>query len=212
MKITILVDTPQSWIVPYAQTLESNLHSLGHDASLVHAANKIESGDIAFFLSCERIIPVSILRKNKHNLVVHESALPKGKGWSPMTWQVLEGKRKIPVTLFEAAESVDSGVIYAQNSIALTGSELVDELREKQGKATIALALSFVRKYPVIRGKKQSGRATFYPRRKPKDSELDPNKTIAEQFDLLRVVDNERYPAFFKYRGHEYVLKISKRK
>jgi methionyl-tRNA formyltransferase len=30
---------------------------------------------------------------------VHESALPQGQGWSPMTWQILEGASPIPVTL-----------------------------------------------------------------------------------------------------------------
>jgi sialic acid synthase SpsE len=35
----------------------------------------------------------------------------------------------------------------------------------------------------------------------------DPSKTIAEQSDLLRVVDNERYPAFFDMRGKRYVLR-----
>ncbi len=211
MKITILADNPQSWIIPYAQKLETNLSRLGHNVSLVHSANKVRSGNVAFFLSCEYIIPATILRKNKHNLVVHESALPKGKGWSPMTWQVLEGKKRIPITLFEAAESVDSGVIYAQSSVVLRGDELVEELREKQGAATIALALSFVGKYPHAKGKKQSGKATYYPRRTPKDSELDPHRTIAEQFNLLRVVDNERYPAFFNHKGHTYIMKIYKK-
>jgi methionyl-tRNA formyltransferase len=35
-------------------------------------------------------------------------------------------------------------------------------------------------------------------------------KTIAEQFDLLRVVDNLRYPAFFDHRGKRYRLTIKK--
>jgi methionyl-tRNA formyltransferase len=33
---------------------------------------------------------------------------------------------------------------------------------------------------------------------------------LAEQFDLLRVVDSERFPAFFEYRGRRYKLKIEK--
>jgi methionyl-tRNA formyltransferase len=51
---------------------------------------------------------------------------------------------------------------------------------------------------------------TYHPRRTPAMSELDPHKTIAEQFDLLRVADPDRYPAFFHFRGHRYVLKIEK--
>ena len=40
------------------------------------------------------------------------------------------------------------------------------------------------------------------------DSRLDPDDTIAQQFNLLRVVDNERYPAFFELLGRRYILKI----
>ena len=34
-------------------------------------------------------------------------------------------------------------------------------------------------------------------KRTPADSEIDPGKSILEQFNLLRIVDSERYPAFF---------------
>jgi methionyl-tRNA formyltransferase len=44
------------------------------------------------------------------------------------------------------------------------------------------------------------------------DSRLDPMKSIAEQFNLLRVVDNSRYPAFFDLDGFRYIVKIEKAK
>ena len=53
---------------------------------------------------------------------------------------------------------------------------------------------------------------TFYRKRTPSDSCLDINKSINEQFNLLRVVDNERYPAFFKKNNIKYVVKIYKEK
>jgi methionyl-tRNA formyltransferase len=37
---------------------------------------------------------------------------------------------------------------------------------------------------------------------------LDPQKSLAEQFNILRVVDNDRYPAFFEWNGRRYNLKI----
>ncbi len=76
------------------------------------------------------------MKFNKHNLVIHESDLPKGKGWSPVTWQVLEGKDVIPITLFEAAKNVDAGDIYLQEFIHLDGSELLEEIKHKQGVYT----------------------------------------------------------------------------
>ena len=148
----------------------------------------------------------------RHNLVVHESALPVGKGWSPLTWKLLEGKNKIPVTLIEADDQVDSGDIYLQQEIYFEGHELVHELRQKQARATIELCRRFVKEYPVIleQRRKQTGQETFYPRRWPKDSRLDPDKNLREQFNLLRVVDNDRYPAFFELNDQKYLIKILK--
>ena len=59
-----------------------------------------------------------------NTLVVHESELPKGHGWAPMTWQILEGKKQIPVTLLEAQNAVDSGQVYLREYIELKGTEL----------------------------------------------------------------------------------------
>lgn len=51
---------------------------------------------------------------------------------------------------------------------------------------------------------------SYYPRRSPEDSELDSQKSIAEQFDLLRVCDPQRFPAFFKLHGHTYRVTVEK--
>ncbi|MES2394593.1 MAG: formyltransferase family protein [Bacteroidota bacterium] len=208
MLIQILVDNPKSWIVPYSQKLKTELENKGFLCKLIHQHNDIEKGDILILLSCEKIL--ENLTLNKYNLVVHESELPKGKGWSPLTWQILEGKNKIPVTLFQANEKVDSGVIYGHVIIELDGTELVDDLREKQANATRELLLNFLAAYPTVKGKEPEGEESFYLRRKPEHSQLDINKTIAEQFNLLRVCDNERYPAFFLIKGVKYTLKIFK--
>lgn len=206
MLIQILVDNINSWIIPYAEELRNQLEDKDHEVYLIHRHDEVKEGDILFLLSCERIFKK--LNLNKHNLVVHESDLPEGKGWSPLTWQVLEGKKKIPVTLFEAAEVIDAGPIYAQEFVELEGTELLSEIKHKQGMVTQKLVLSFIDRYPDVICSEQYGEETFYPRRTPQDSELDVDKNIAEQFDLLRVCDNERYPAFFVYRGHKYKVKI----
>lgn len=211
MYIAILMDNPRSWFSPYADTLEQELVARGHTVTRVARAEDLPGGECAFFLSVEGIVKPEFLKRNAHNIVIHASAVPEGKGWSPMTWQVLEGRSDITVSLFEAAARVDSGDVYDREVIHLDGSELIDELREKEAAAIIALALRFVDSYPPKDGERQEGKETFYRRRGPEDSELDPNKTLAEQFDLLRVVDNERYPAFFKHRGHTYIVKILKK-
>jgi|SRR3989344_6590815 len=210
LKITLLIDNPTSWIAPYAKKIKKMLQQRGHQVTYCNSADKIPIGDYAFFLSCEKIVSKNILRRNKHNLVIHESALPKGKGWSPLTWQILENRNEIPITLFEAVDKVDSGPIYLQKIMHFQGNELLDELHKVQGEKTMELVFEFIESYPKIKPKKQSGQKFLYRKRTLEDSELDVNKTIAEHFNLLRVVDNKKYPAFFNYRGKKYIIKISK--
>lgn len=211
LSITILSDK-KSWINAYIPNLISEFILIGHTVVWEHNVSQIKKGDIAFYLSCGQIVPANILSRNKHNLVVHESALPQGKGWSPLTWQILESKNEISITLFDAKESVDSGKIYIQDIMQFNGTELIEELRQKQAEYTIKMCVSFVEDYPGItsRGKEQSGRSSYYKKRKPEDSKLDVDKTIREQFNLLRVVDNERYPAYFELNGMRYMVKIEK--
>ena len=208
MKVQILVDNKDSWYVPFAKILKEKLARNVDTVRILHTHEEVVKGDILFLVSCEKIF--KNLELNKSNIVVHESLLPKGKGWSPLSWQILEGKKRIPVTLFEAHKNVDSGQIYFQEFISLNGTELLDELKNKQGELTNKLIEKYVSFFPEIPSRKQEGKSSFYSRRTPKHSELDINKSINEQFNLLRIVDNEKYPAFFIRDNVKYNLKIYK--
>ena len=210
-KITIVSDI-NSWINSYIPELIENFETQNHLLEWTHNVNNIKKGDFVFYLSCGQIVKREILDLNKHNLVVHESDLPEGKGWSPLSWQILEGRNEIPICLFEAAEKVDSGQIYIKKKMIFNGDELVNELRDKQAEYSISMCKEFIENYPDIikKAQPQSGKETFYPKRTPADSMLDANKSLTEQFNLLRIVDNENYPAYFIYNGNKYILKIEK--
>ncbi|WP_019613214.1 formyltransferase family protein [Psychromonas ossibalaenae] len=210
LKISILADNPNSWIMPYIHNLIGKLTDLHHHALLIQNQQQITPSDIVFILACEKIVPPTTLSLSQHNLVIHESALPYGKGWSPLTWQILDGKKRIPITLFEADEKVDAGDIYFQEMMNFEGHELVDELHQIQGQATIRLCLKFIDAYPDVKGIKQTGRESYFPQRTAKDSQVSVNNTIEELFNNFRVADNEKYPVFFELHGKRYNLKIEK--
>ena len=203
----MLVDN-DSWILPYAIKLVAELQAQDLDAWLVRESQNIDEVWINFMLGCTKIVSPEILKKNRHNLVVHESNLPEGRGLAPMTWQIIEGKNKIPVCLVEAADEVDSGLIWIKDEIKLHGTELSGEWRALQGNKTIELCKKFIYSYGQLTPTEQTGQGNWYSKRSWEDSELDPDKTLAEQFALLRVVDNDAYPAFFNYKGRSYKLTI----
>lgn len=179
------------------------------NAQLYFAHEKINQAcEIVFILSYHRIIEQKFLAKHRLNLVIHASSLPKGKGWSPLFWQVLEGKNSIVFSLFQADSKADNGAIYLQKTLYLSGLELYEELRDKQAKMCQQMCLEFLEKYPTLAPQNQSGEESFYPKRSPKDSELDIYQSLESQFNLLRIVNNDEFPAFFYKNGKKFIIKI----
>jgi len=207
MEIAILT-SPNQWFETYAKKLSNIL-----DCKLFLHHDYLIDFDIVFILSYHKIIPQNILNANKYDIVIHASSLPHGKGWAPLFWQILEGKNEITFTMFEASNGVDNGDIYMQKTLKLNGYELHDEIRDKQAKLIIEMCLEFVENYKQYKNPiPQVGKESFYPKRTPKDSKLDIEKSLKEQFNLLRICLNDEYPAFFEIDGHKYILKIEEDK
>ena len=190
MKISILIDNTDSWFNEYFNKLSYVVRKYDSNFSFVKKAKNLTRGDILFIISCNKILSRKQLSLNKHNIVIHESDLPKGRGWSPLTWQIERGKKKIPITLFEAVEGCDRGCFYIKSYIQFKGTELIENLRHKQAMKTIEMIGEYLSKYPM-RGEPQKGNATYYRRREPKDNQLNIDKSIKRQFNKLRVADNE---------------------
>lgn len=186
----------------------------GHAVRLINRVHELteDEGDILFLISCSEIIKKKVRRNFRKVLVIHASDLPRGRGWSPHIWEIINGASELTVTLLEAAEPVDTGAIWAKRCIKLNGTELYDEINEKLFREELTLMSYAMEHFETIRPQPQSltDEANYYRQRTPADSELDPYKSIVEQFDLLRVCDPNRFPAFFRYRGATYRLKIEK--
>ena len=103
----------------------------------------------------------------------------------------------------------DSGDIYEKIYFKVSHTDLYDQIREKQAAATIKIIKKFLKKYPKIKAKKQKGKETFFKKRKKSDSKLDINKSIKEQFNLLRICNNNQWPAHLFYKNKKFIIKIT---
>jgi methionyl-tRNA formyltransferase len=208
-KINILIDK-ESWFIKYGLILKKKLEK-NFQVRIVYDQNKIQKSFINFILSFGKKISKNNLDKSKCNIVIHASNLPLGRGFSPMTWKILEGKNIIPIVLFEADQNIDTGEIFLKDNIKLAGHELCNEWRRMQAQKTIDLCIKFTKNFnKLVKKKQNSSKISYYRKRTKEDSIIDLNKTLKEQFNLLRVVDNNNYPAFFEYKKHRYRLKIEK--
>lgn len=211
MKITLLCSDTKHPVNAYLRAWMNTQQGL-HEVELVQRKSELDGGDILFLISCSEIIDAKVRDKYSATLVLHASDLPKGRGWSPHIWEIVNGAEAITLSLLEAEDKVDSGRVWKKLDIPVPKHALWDEINQLLFEAEVELINFAVKNFgtasPVLQ--KSTDDASYYPKRTPADSRIDVDKSIAEQFDLIRVCDPSRFPAYFEYLGMRYTLKLEK--
>lgn len=183
-----------------------------HQVELVRKKSELSGGDILFLISCSEIVGAADRSAYRATLVLHASDLPRGRGWSPHIWRLIEGADEITLSLLEAEDKVDSGRLWKKLNFPIPKHALWDEINAHLFDAEIKLIDFAVSEFEQIRPTMQdpSIEPSYYPRRTPADSQIDPSQSIASQFDRIRVCDPNRFPAFFELHGQKYKLILEK--
>ncbi|NOQ81328.1 MAG: UDP-glucuronic acid dehydrogenase [Methylophaga sp.] len=211
MNITILCSSSAHPINKWLKLwVKENLKN--HNINIVRTAQELRGGDILFLISCSEIITKDVHSLFRKILIIHASDLPKGRGWSPHVWEIIAGASEITLSLLEMECKVDSGDIWQKLKIQIEKTDLHDDINSKIFDAEMELMDFALENIESIRPSKQdlSIKPTYHGRRTPEDSELDIKKSIESNFDLLRVCDPARFPAFFYLDGMKYRIYIEK--
>ena len=211
LKVSIIVSNMEHPVYPVMKEwVDNNSHI---DAEIVNSTKELRDyGEFLFLVSCTDIINQGIRDRFRNCLVLHASDLPKGRGWSPHIWEIINGNNMLTLSLLEAEDKVDSGRIWLKTEVNLDGSELFDEINNKLFTAELELIQRAVNQYETIIPYEQDSEISpyYFPKRGPEDSRININDSILDQFNLLRVCDSERFPAFFELNGQRYAIKLEK--
>jgi len=163
--------------------------------------------DLMMVFGWQRLIPNSIIDSLKIGaLGAHGSSepLPKGRGRSPINWSLIENKTQFILHLFYIDPGVDSGDIIDFMKFDLNEW---DTCHTAYHKVQICLRkmllknLDLILKGKIIATKQDHSRATYYPKRTPKDGIIDWKKTTKEIYNLVRAV-TKPYPGAFTPNDH----------
>lgn len=211
-KYTVMCNNLEHPVIPWLRRWIAN-HPSKEYISLVHSPEEINwNGDFLFLISYSRMVGDTLRARFGNTLVFHPSNLPKGRGWSPQVWEIIAGADTLTLSMIEAADPVDSGKIWSKRTIPVAKTALYDEINALIFTNTIELMDQIIIDPNSFSPEEQDIEIepTFYRRRSPKDSALDIEKPLKDQFNLLRICDPERYPAFFEFEGQKYILTIRK--
>jgi len=148
-----------------------------------------------------------------YTLVLHASDLPKGRGWSPHVWDLLNGAEAITVSLLNAEDEVDTGAVWAKRTFTIPRHALHYEINEKLFDTEMAMideGLYLIRAGVEPSAQSISVPPTYYPKRLPRDSEIDPDQPLSKTFNTIRLMDPIRFPAYFRLHGHCFSIELKK--
>lgn len=209
MNISILCTDRNHPIFPMLQDWISDL-SPAYSAGIYENSNDLKGGDILFLISCSEIIGEKVKSLFRSCLVLHASDLPKGRGWSPYIWDILGGANELTICAIEATDPVDSGDVWKKIKISVPRNLIWSEINQLIFDAELQLMAYIIKNYNLVIPTPQTleGGISYCRKRTREDSEIDPKDSIENQFDLLRICDPNRFPAFVKIRGRKYKLLV----
>jgi methionyl-tRNA formyltransferase len=139
----------------------------------------------------------------------HETALPEGRGCAPLQWTVLNGKAQGTVSFFQMVEKFDAGPLLGQESFPIARTDLLEDIRNNAMAAINVLLKKYLLGYlkGEVKPHAQNGEGSYYRKRTAEDSRLDLTKPLGQLWDLIRVCDNDAYPAWFELDGQKFIIK-----
>ena len=162
--------------------------------------------NIIFFIHWSKKIPKNIF--NRFTCIqFHCSDLPKFRGGSPIQNQILKGVKNTKISAFKVNSKIDAGDICLKKNFVLNGS--ANEIYVRMEKLAIIMINTIINKKKLI-FTKQSGKITYYKRRKPEDSNLRfvKKNNLKNVYDFIRMLDAKGYPeAFMKLNKFKIVFK-----
>lgn len=158
------------------------------------------------------LLSSEILRQFIICLNVHPTLLPRYRGPSTGAYILMESEKESGSTIHVIDEGMDTGPIVLQQKVPLTRFDTIRSLQRKVYSIEPQLVLdafALLGEPGFLPKAQDEGKATVYPKkRKPEDSEVDPNRTLLQLFDTIRACDPDDFPAFFYLDGQKVCMRL----
>ncbi len=178
-------------------------HSVVRRLSKADAAELLElKPDLIVVMGWRTILPPEVVNAPRLGCVgVHDSLLPRYRGFAPTNWSIINGETQTGITLWYLNEEVDAGDVIAQQVIPIGRSDTAADVYAKVADASITLMLEHLPalKAGRVRSEPQDDAlATFACARTPDDGLIDWGASSSQVYNLVRALTRP-YPGAFTY-------------
>jgi len=166
--------------------------------------------DVVFCLGWRTLIPMEVLEcAPQGGVAVHDSLLPRLRGFAPSNWGLILGHDQLGATLFQLTDSVDAGDIYFQEAFTPEPTELYESIQSRIAETSVRLFDQFLdsaRAGTLVAEKQNHANATFTCARSPADGEIDWSRSSQSISRLVRALAPPAPGAFTYVHGSQTFL------
>ena len=146
-------------------------------------------------------------------LNLHAGKLPKYRGGSPINWQIINGERKIGISIIKINEKIDSGYLINESEFSIGKKDHVKSVHEKVNNIFPILTY---RSIHIIKSKKLNfckkirlSKSNYFKQRKPEDGRISWKKMGQLQiYNFVRALSYP-YPGAFTFNENKKKIIIN---
>lgn len=165
--------------------------------------------DWCFVIGWYWLFSESVLKLVKYNFIgLHNSLLPKYRGFSPLVWSIINGEKEIGFTLFSFTQGMDDGDVWFQKKIKLKPQHYVGEmlaLIEDEAVKGIRTNYLKILSHQIKPEKQDNSLVTYCALRTPEHGKINWNKSATEVFNFIRA-QTSPYPGAFSFYNNQKIV------
>lgn len=165
--------------------------------------------DVVFVVSWRFLIYSACFNIPQYGIfILHDSLLPKYRGFSPTNWVIINGEKETGLSLQYINEQMDSGDIVDQIKIKIDKNETATTLNKKfipLYSKIILKNIDLILKRKNKRKKQNEKLATYGARRNPTDGKIDFRNSTKNIFLLIKGLSYP-YPGAFCFYKNEKII------
>tara|TARA_Y100000816_G_C26102444_1_gene584693 strand:+ start:1021 stop:1899 length:879 start_codon:yes stop_codon:yes gene_type:complete len=176
---------------------------------------KSKSFDLFILAGFPYIFPKKLISIPKYGVInLHGGKLPKYRGGSPLSWQIINNEKKIGLSVIRINEKIDEGEIINEKSFKNLKTDTILEVQKKSFKIFNKLtsdAIKILEKGKKLKKQKKSD--SYFFQRTDKDSKINWKNNAKDVYNFIRAISypyKGAYTYLFKTKIRIIKSKISK--
>lgn len=210
-RLDIYICAYRNWAIEIYNQVKEEANFKLISSKIEFDSTDFSKDNIIFFIGWSWIVNSSIIKNNKC-ICLHPSPLPKYRGGSPLQHQIINGENLSAVTFFKMTKKLDEGNILYKEYFSLKGNlnDIFSRIIPLGVSGIFYILNSKIKEIP-----QDEFQATYYKRRKPKESEIliddFKNFTSKELYNKIRALQDPYPNPYIKCKnGSKLYIKNTK--